>query len=147
MFVIDDDAFAMLQHYFDDIRLRCEESVADETLTDIEARVADIFTSELRSPNQVVGIDLVVKAKSIIGPAEAFGDYAEGKRPSTESAKPKLTRSRSERVIAGICGGLAQYFGIDVTLLRIITFLLIFFGGVSLWVYIVLWIIIPEEAR
>ncbi len=55
-----------------------------------------------------------------------------------------LRRSRRDRSIAGICGGLAEFFGTDPTLVRIVTLLLILFGGLSLWVYIILWIIIPE---
>jgi phage shock protein PspC (stress-responsive transcriptional regulator) len=58
-----------------------------------------------------------------------------------------LRRSRSDRSIAGICGGLAKYLGIDSTALRIVMFLFIFFGGMSLWVYIILWLLIPEEEK
>ena len=57
----------------------------------------------------------------------------------------KLYRSRDDRVIAGVCGGIAKYFGIDSTVIRIITFLLIVPGGLSIWAYIVLAIIIPNE--
>jgi phage shock protein PspC (stress-responsive transcriptional regulator) len=47
-------------------------------------------------------------------------------------------------VIGGVCGGLAAYFNIDTVWVRLAMFLLIFFGGLSLWVYIILWIVIPE---
>ena len=57
----------------------------------------------------------------------------------------KLFRSRSNRVIGGVCGGLAQYLNIDPTVLRVITALLTFVMGMSLWVYLLAWIIIPEE--
>ena len=56
-----------------------------------------------------------------------------------------LRRSRTNRSIAGVCGGLADYLGIDVTVLRVITLCLILFGGMSAWVYIILWLLIPEE--
>ncbi len=56
-----------------------------------------------------------------------------------------LRRSRTDRMLAGVCGGLAQYLGIDSTALRVVTFLLVFFGGMSLWVYIIMWLLIPEE--
>ena len=56
-----------------------------------------------------------------------------------------LRRSRTDRSIAGVCGGLANYFGIDSTILRIVMLCLIIFGGMSLWVYIVMWLLIPEE--
>ena len=57
----------------------------------------------------------------------------------------KLFRSRSSRVIGGVCGGIAQYLNIDPTVLRVITALLTFVMGMSLWVYLLAWILIPEE--
>lgn len=57
----------------------------------------------------------------------------------------KLYRSRNDRFFAGVCGGIAKYLGIDSTLVRLITFLLIVPGGLSIWVYIALAIIIPNE--
>lgn len=57
----------------------------------------------------------------------------------------KLYRSRSNRIIAGVCGGIANYFGIDVSIVRIITLLLIFVGGVSIWIYIIAALVIPLE--
>jgi len=51
----------------------------------------------------------------------------------------------NNRVIAGVCGGLAEYFRIDVTIMRIITFILVFIYGLSIWVYIILWIIMPSR--
>lgn len=57
--------------------------------------------------------------------------------------KRRLYRSRNS-IIAGVCGGVAEFFGLDVSLIRIATLILILFGGLSLWVYIILWIIIPK---
>ena len=56
-------------------------------------------------------------------------------------------RSRSDRAIAGICGGLADFFGLDPSLIRIATLILILFGGLSLWVYIILWLIVPKAPK
>jgi phage shock protein C len=55
-----------------------------------------------------------------------------------------LTRSDSDRMIGGVCGGLANYFGIDSAIVRLI-FVLAVLSGVSPLVYVVLWIILPEE--
>ena len=57
----------------------------------------------------------------------------------------KLYRSRDDRVLAGVCGGIAKYLGVDSTIVRIIAFLLIVPGGLSIWAYIALAIIIPNE--
>lgn len=57
----------------------------------------------------------------------------------------KLTRSRDKRVIAGVAGGLGNYLDIDPILIRIIIVLITIFHGVGLLIYIIMWIVIPEE--
>lgn len=57
----------------------------------------------------------------------------------------RLYRSRRERIIAGVCGGLAQYFGIDPTWMRLIFILFFFVGGSALLLYFIMWIIVPLE--
>lgn len=56
-----------------------------------------------------------------------------------------LYRSRSKRIIAGICGGLSDYFGIGVSRIRIALLLLVLVAGLSLWVYLILWLTVPLE--
>jgi len=58
---------------------------------------------------------------------------------------PRLTRSRREKVIAGVCGGLAQYFEVDPTLVRLIFIVLFFSGGLAVPLYLVLWFVMPKE--
>lgn len=57
----------------------------------------------------------------------------------------KLRRSRTDRRIAGVCGGLAQFLDIDSTAVRVAMALLVLFGGMSLIAYLVMWLIIPDE--
>ena len=57
----------------------------------------------------------------------------------------KLYRSRNERMIAGVCGGLGEYFNIDPTLIRLLFVFLALAGGPGLVAYIVLLIVVPEE--
>lgn len=59
--------------------------------------------------------------------------------------KKKLYRSRTDRKIAGICGGLGEYFGIDPTLVRLLFVLGLVFVGGTLLAYIILAIVIPQE--
>ena len=56
----------------------------------------------------------------------------------------KLFRSRREKMIAGVAGGLAEYFEIDPTLVRIIFIVSLFLGGTGILAYIILWIVVPE---
>ena len=60
-------------------------------------------------------------------------------------ASRTLRRSRDERVIAGVCGGLAEYLGVDPVLVRIAALLLVFAGGAGIVLYAIGWIAIPEE--
>ncbi len=56
-----------------------------------------------------------------------------------------LVRPRKGRFIAGVCAGLARRFGMPVALVRIIAIVAMIFAGLPLWVYLVLWILIPNE--
>ena len=59
-----------------------------------------------------------------------------------------LYRSRTDKKIAGVCGGLAEYFGIDPVIVRIIAIILLLPGGFpGLLPYIILWIIVPEAPQ
>ena len=54
-------------------------------------------------------------------------------------------RSKSDRVLAGVCGGLAQYFNLDATLIRVLFVLLAVLGGAGLVLYVAMWIIVPNQ--
>lgn len=58
----------------------------------------------------------------------------------------KLYRSTSDAMLGGVAGGLAKYFGVDSTLVRLILLLFIFAGGIGFFVYIAAWIFIPPES-
>ncbi len=60
-------------------------------------------------------------------------------------ADSRLTRSRSNRMVAGVCGGLGDYLGIDPTFIRIFFLLLVFGEGAGVLIYMVLWILLPAE--
>lgn len=62
-----------------------------------------------------------------------------GERPATE----RLRRSERDRVIAGVCGGLAEHLRVDATLVRVVFVVLAFFGGSGLILYLVLWLVMP----
>ena len=64
----------------------------------------------------------------------------------TPNDNRRLFRSQ-DSIIAGVCAGVSHYFGLDVSLVRIATLLLILFGGLSLWVYIILWLIVPKAPK
>ena len=59
--------------------------------------------------------------------------------------KNKLYRSKKDCVIGGVCGGIAEYFDVDSTLVRLLAILIFFFGGSGVIAYIIGWIIIPQN--
>lgn len=146
-FTLDEDAYLELKHYLDAVE-RCLPSEEKESLGDIERGIAEILREKCSSPLRVVTLVEVREAMDRMGKPEDFA--ADGRRPDIPAeeavvVRPRLYRSRTNRSIAGICGGLAAYFATDATLLRLITLFLILFGGLSIWIYIILWLIIPEE--
>lgn len=60
-------------------------------------------------------------------------------------AEKKLVRSSSNKMIAGVCAGLADYLGLDVSLVRIAFALLVLMSGIGAPIYLVMWFIMPEE--
>ena len=139
-FTFDKDAYRRLKEYLDAIRRRLPAG-DPEILNDVEARLAEIFRSRISSPMMVVTLQMVQGAMAQMGDPSASVDAESASCVNSRH----LYRSRTNRSIAGVCGGIAEFFGIDSTILRLITLFLILFGGLSLWVYIILWIVIPSE--
>jgi phage shock protein PspC (stress-responsive transcriptional regulator) len=65
-------------------------------------------------------------------------------RPERSGSR-RLTRSRTDRKIAGVCGGFAAYAGLDANLVRLAMVLLAVFGGSGALLYLVAWIIVPQD--
>jgi phage shock protein PspC (stress-responsive transcriptional regulator) len=153
IFHIEEDAFEKLSKYLSTIKgYFSKNESGNEIIADIEARIAELLQAKVSQYKQVVlmmDVDDVINA---LGKPEEFGIEQEEPTAekqnqqtySTEPIKRRLFRDPDEKAIGGVCSGLAHYFDIDIVWIRLATFLLIFFGGVSLWVYIILWIVIPE---
>ena len=59
----------------------------------------------------------------------------------------KLYRSETDKMIGGVCGGIAEYFGIDSTIVRLLFALIVISAGTGLVLYIILWIIVPTKSN
>lgn len=158
IFHIDEDAYEKLSKYLNTIKgyFTSNES-GSEIVADIEARIAELLQGKVSQSKQVVFMADVDDVINALGKPEEFVDgepsgNTNGNSSSqkqndythTGSTKKRMFRDPDEKAIGGVCSGIAHYFNIDVVWIRLATFLLIFFGGVSLWVYIILWIVIPE---
>ena len=141
-FVVDEDAYQALAQYLDDIRTRLnasEQNIADN----VERRVAELLRVQITSPVEVVTIDMVRQIIAQIGQPDTFGEKKT--QTSTNQQPQRLTRMRNDRMIAGVCAGLARYLGTDTALIRVIAFLTFLLGSAGFWIYIILWICIPYD--
>jgi phage shock protein C len=68
-----------------------------------------------------------------------------GKRVGAVAARRSFMRPRENRKIAGVCAGVAEYFDLDVSLVRVLWLLVVLFGGCGILAYIVCWIVMPSE--
>ncbi|AXG70417.1 DNA-binding transcriptional activator PspC [Kordia sp. SMS9] len=158
-FHIDEDAYKTLQRYLNAIKRSFTDSQGrDEILADIEARVAELFSERMKSERQVVGIKEVEEVIDIMGQPEDYlvddeifedgpkGNYTNQTRTETGTGTTrKLYRDYDNKYIAGVCAGIAQYFGVDALWVRLIAVLIVFAGvGSPIFVYFILWIIIPK---
>lgn len=145
-FTMDVDAYSALMAYLDDISCRLPESDT-ETLSDIESRVAEIFRERVPSPMMVITYGVVRDTMSQIGSPENFGAPGRPKQERVEESRTRgaIYRSRTDRSIAGVCGGIAERLDIDSTLVRVL-FIVGFFAGFStLILYLILWLVLKEE--
>ena len=141
-FTLDKDAYERLSDYLADVRSRVNDPTG-EIMTDIESGIADIFSQTLSSAGMVVTILMVEATIARMGIPDDFGPKRTTTPPKGDTVQ--LRRSRTDRTIAGICGGIAKYFKVDSSVIRLAMVLLCLFGGLSFWVYIILWLLIPEE--
>lgn len=155
IFHIEEDAYESLSKYLSVIkRYFSSTEGGNEIMADIESRIAELLQQKLNAGKQVILLEDVMAVQELMGKPEDFGAEAE-KTEEQQSAyreetvyneriKRRLFRNPDEKAIGGVCSGLAAYFDVDTVWVRLAMFLLIFFGGLSLWVYIIMWIIIPE---
>lgn len=153
IFHIEEDAYEKLSKYLNTIKgYFSNTDGGSEIMSDIEARIAEMLQGKTSAVKQVVlmaDVDSVINA---MGKPEEFAEGHEQNEQKQESSnyttgeqiKKRLYRDPDRKAIGGVCSGIAAYFDMDVVWIRLLMFLLIFFGGVSLWVYFILWIVIPE---
>src|SRR5436190_9239156 len=151
IFHIEEDAYDSLSRYLGTIKgYFSGTDGGNEIMSDIEARIAELLQARINVSKQVILMADVDHVMGVMGRPEEFG--ADTKSTQEEESEPiyqerikrRLFRNPEDKAIGGVCSGLAAYFDIDTVWVRLAMFLLIFFGGISLWVYIVLWIVMPE---
>ena len=149
IFHIDEDAYDKFKLYLDTIsRHFYKDSECKEIMADIEFRIAELFKGKMSNDSQVITIQEVNEIIGIMGRPEEIAADDQAEEQKSEKATRhdrRLYRDPDSRVFGGVCSGLAAYMNTDTVLVRIIFILLIFLGiGLSVIVYIVLWIAVPK---
>ena len=150
VFHIDDDAYEMLQRYLHEIADHFQsEDEKKEIMADIEARIAELFTEKLQKNKNVVTLSDVEEIIEVMGKPSQYTDEEEEAPKIHKDDKKQQNSRRFYRdpeisILGGIAGGLAAYFNLDVTWIRIILVLLVFLGvGFIIPIYIVVWFVAP----
>ena len=150
-FTLDEDAYNRLDAYLKLFKARLKDVPATEVMDDIETRIAELFTEKVGSGGRVVDITLVEEVinqlgmpdgSEVPGGAGASGDT--GAKSANAAAPHKLFRDPQNSRVAGVCAGLAQYFDLDVVLIRVLMLVAIFAATAGIWIYIILWIVVPK---
>jgi phage shock protein PspC (stress-responsive transcriptional regulator) len=146
LFHIDSEAFTLLKNYLN----KLEKSFAQtegkqEILEDIEVRIAELFSQYTIREGYVISEKNLNDVIEILGSPEDISEEETQEEGTKSYAQKKLYRDTNERIIGGVASGLGHYFGIDRVWIRLILIILVLssIGGV-VFVYILLWAIIPE---
>ena len=145
LFQIDEDAFRILRDYLQAINSRLANvQGGNETIEDIESRIAEIFQSQKGLAGVITGANVEAMI-SVIGKPEDF-DHGEPETtvPVYSSQKKRMYRNPEDKIISGVCSGIAAYLDTDPVLFRILFVLSAIFFGVGFLIYIALWIALPE---
>jgi phage shock protein C len=153
---IEDSAYEILRQYLDSLkRYFAREEGADEIVSDIESRIAELFQDKLKKGAHCITDEDVQEMKSAMGTPEQFdgGSDEDTKQQSAaqdslfDKVRPRkrLYRDPDSKVLGGVCGGLGAYLNIDPVIFRIIFALLAVGGfGTGILIYFILWMATPE---
>ena len=146
IFNIDEDAYEILNKYLDSIKNYFNKIDNDlEIIKDFELRIAENFSSKVSSSKQCIGLSDVKEVIEIMGSLDDFKEIyndTETENVKEEKKSNKLFRDSSNRIIAGVCSGIAEYFKIDPIIVRVLFFIAV---PLNLIVYIIFWIGIPSK--
>ncbi len=162
---IEETAYDMLKQYVESLRrFFAEEEGRDEIINDIEGRIAELFGESLKKGATCITEEDVTAIISSMGRPEDFegeenkvhsqlgGEKTQQQSAGTEQryeeqAPPRgrLYRDANDKILGGVCSGLAAYLRVDPTIVRLVFALLTFGGGSGILLYILLWIILPKK--
>jgi len=161
IFSIDEDAYSILKQWLDNVSVQyLKEEDGEEIINDIEMRVAELFKDKVGNDGAVslIEVNSIIKTmgqpeefeeeNSIINKTPTTSENRNSKKTFSSNKKTRkekrLFRDDENSVIAGVCGGIGNYLGIDPVLIRLAFILAVFVGGFGTVIYIILWAITPK---
>ena len=146
VFNVEEDAYDILKMYLDSIKNYFQKMENDsEIISDFELRIAENFSSKVSSNKSCIDLKDVKQVIEIMGSLDDFKEIyndVEAEQKEEKKENNKLYRDSSNRIIAGVCSGIAEYFKIDPIIVRILFFIAV---PLNLIVYIIFWIGIPSK--
>ena len=146
VFNVEEDAYDILKIYLDSIKNYFQKMENDsEIISDFELRIAENFSSKLSSGKQYINLSDVKEVIQIMGSLDDFKEIyndVEAEQEEEKKENNKLYRDSSNRIIAGVCSGIAEYFKLDPIIVRVLFFIAV---PLNLIVYIIFWIGIPSK--
>jgi len=166
LIAIEESAYEDLQQYIHQLKLAFTHvDEKEEIIKDISARIAELLLKKLKSEKIAIQVSDINEIKNIIGlPKDIIEESnlienaqdlsnsssknQKERKKKKHNKKKKLYRIKNEKIIAGVAGGIAEYFNIDPILIRLLFFLSItIFHGVAILAYLILWIITPISEK
>jgi phage shock protein PspC (stress-responsive transcriptional regulator) len=148
VFHIDEDAYDKLFRYLEAIKSHFRGFEGkEEVIADIESRIAEILQKKISDSKQVIVMEDVDEVIGIMGqPADYVLDEEPGTAAGPQSSayqSKRLYRDPDQKIIGGVCSGIASYFMIDPLWIRLI-FIILTFSGFGIMLYLILWVVVPE---
>lgn len=147
VFHIDEDAYEILRQYLNGMERQFSRSAdGPEVIQDLENRMAELFTEQLKPQRKVISIEDVRVVLRTMGAPEDIGEKKQHHQSYSSRSDGyryrRMYRDSQDKSIGGVCSGLAYYFNTDPLLIRIL-FVIALFVGFGFLAYLVLWIALP----
>lgn len=148
---IEESAYEKLKNYIASLRTYFNnETEREEIINDIEGRIAELLNEKIQRGAATINSDNIEEVISSMGRPQDFEteleSEPENKKNETKSSTPNknLYRSLNDKVVGGVCSGIANFINIDPTIVRVL-FAIICFSGWGLIIYAILWIVLPKQ--
>jgi phage shock protein PspC (stress-responsive transcriptional regulator) len=151
VFHIEEDAYEILKNYMTEVKRHFSNSADSlEITTDIENRIAEMFSEILEKESKQVIVEQDVKW--VIEQMGTVADFESAEEDNKTASGPftyatesrRLFRDPDDHLVGGVCAGIANYFDIDAVWIRLAFAISFAFAGSGLILYIILWLVVPK---